>query len=162
MLVHGLFGHPESTWSYNSHEIAHDDELRDKEHGPPPKKRLTSRRPKACSIFWPRDLLPHVFPKARISTWGYDVQIERMFTSTSKASVFHHAQTLLIDLAALRSSAFEKSNPVIFIAHSLGGIVVKDALCMSRTEITFLNEILPATIGVYVRFQALTSLLSCD
>ena len=37
---------------------------------------------------------------------------------------------------------------IIFIAHSLGGIVVKDALAMSRNASTPANEVLPATLGV--------------
>ena len=38
--------------------------------------------------------------------------------------------------------------PIIFVAHSLGGIVVKDALSLSKQEATHLKDILPATIGV--------------
>ncbi|MDI1486562.1 MAG: hypothetical protein OHK93_005793 [Ramalina farinacea] len=38
--------------------------------------------------------------------------------------------------------------PIIFVAHSLGGIVVKDALSLSKQETTHLKDILPATIGV--------------
>lgn len=38
--------------------------------------------------------------------------------------------------------------PSIFVAHSLGGIVVKDALSLSKQETTHLKDILPATIGV--------------
>jgi hypothetical protein len=71
-----------------------------------------------------------------------------MLSSASKASIFHHAETLLSDLAMVRSTAEDKTNPIIFIAHSLVGIVVKDALSPSGNEKTFLNEILPATKGV--------------
>lgn len=99
-------------------------------------------------VFWPRDLLPTEFPQARIITWGYDVQVERLMSSASKASIFHHAENLLLDISSLRKSEDERSKPLIFIAHSLGGIVVKDALCQSGNQNTRLSEILPATVGV--------------
>ena len=115
---------------------------------PSRKKRRTNRKELLREIFWPRDLLPRVFPQARIITWGYGVQIEKMFTSASQATIFHHAQTLLSDLAMLRESESDRTKPLVFIAHSLGGIVVKDALSFSQNDLTHLKEILPATIGV--------------
>ena len=119
----------------------------DSEHRPF-KKRRTDTPDVNKETFWPRDLLPYAFPQARILTWGYDVQLKHMLTSTSKDSIFHHAGVLLSDLALLRTSSADKQRNLIFIAHSLGGIVVKDALSRSRNETTWINEILPATIGV--------------
>lgn len=77
-------------------------------------------------IFWPQDLLPLKLPKSRIFTWGYDVDIDHPFGSASTATVFQHASNLLSDLTDVRMSWEEKQRPIIFIAHSLGGIVVKD------------------------------------
>ena len=119
----------------------------DSEHRPF-KKRRTDPPDVKREIFWPRDLLPQVFPQARILTWGYNVQLKHMLTSTSKESIFQHAGVLLSDLALLRTSSADKQKKLIFIAHSLGGIVVKDALSRSRNETTWIDEILPATIGV--------------
>ena len=99
-------------------------------------------------VFWPRDLLPKAFPQARIVTWGYDVQIEGFLAAASQASIYHHAENLLSDLVMLRKSDAAKLIPLIFIAHSLGGIVVKDALSLSGHESTTINAVLPATIGV--------------
>ena len=99
-------------------------------------------------IFWPRDLLPRAFPQARIVTWGYDVQIEGFLAAASQASIYHHAENLLSDLVMLRKLDAAKLKPLIFIAHSLGGIVVKDALSLSGHESTIINAVLPATIGV--------------
>lgn len=81
-------------------------------------------------------------------TWGYDAQIERFLTSTSQSSIFQHAENLLSDLVRLRKSETGKLKPLLFIAHSLGGIVVKDALSLSGNEKAFSDKILPATIGV--------------
>ena len=119
----------------------------DSEHRPS-KKRRTNPPDVKREVFWPRDLLPQVFPQARILTWGYNVQLKHMLTSTSKESIFQHAGVLLSELALLRTSSADKQKNLIFIAHSLGGIVVKDALSRSRNETTWIDEILPATIGV--------------
>ena len=89
-----------------------------------------------------------MFPQARIATWGYEVQIEKVFSPSGPATIFHHAQTLLSDLTILRNCSSSKSKPLVFVAHSLGGIVIKDALSWSRNELTCYKEILPATKGV--------------
>ena len=48
----------------------------------------------------------------------------------------------------MRTSSADEQKNLIFIAHSLGGIDVKDALSRSRNETTWIDEILSATIGV--------------
>ena len=148
---------PKNTWTYTgstepSMGVASDDRYTNGTHVDskhrPFKKRRTDPPDVKREIFWLRDLLPQVFPQARILTWGYDVQLKHMLTSTSKDSIFQHAGILLSDLALLRTSSVDKQKKLIFIAHSLGGIVVKDALSRSRNETTWIDEILPATIGV--------------
>ena len=114
----------------------------------PHKRRRGSPKELLQENFWPQDLLPKAIPKARIVTWGYDVQVEQMLSSASQAIIFHHAQALLSDLVMIRPSISDKQKPLIFIAHSLGGIVVKDALSLSRIDLTHLQEILPAVKGV--------------
>jgi hypothetical protein len=46
--------------------------------------------------------------------------------------IHHHAQTLLSNLALERKSEEVTHHPIIFVAHSLGGILVKRALEMSE------------------------------
>ena len=77
-------------------------------------------------VFWPRDLLPRRFPDFRIFTWGYDVDIDHVFSGTSTATVFQHAANLLSDLSDVRMSCEAELRPLFFVAHSLGGIIVKD------------------------------------
>ncbi len=157
ILIHGLNGHPRNTWTCTrstepSMGATSDDRYtngtRMDSEQRPSKKRRTDPPDVKREVFWPRELLPQVFPQARILTWGYNVQIKHMLTSTSKESIFQHAGVLLSDLALLRTSSADKQKHLIFIAHSLGGIVVKDALSRSRNETTWIDEILPATIGV--------------
>ncbi|KAI0202388.1 hypothetical protein F4808DRAFT_458989 [Astrocystis sublimbata] len=50
----------------------------------------------------------------------------------SENSISDHASNLLSTLSCFRSSA--EFRPIIFIAHSLGGLVVMDALLSSRTS----------------------------
>ena len=51
------------------------------------------------SVYWPRDLLPVVIPNSNILTWGYDADINHLFTSASQNTSFHHAGSLLADVA---------------------------------------------------------------
>ncbi|KAI9761267.1 MAG: hypothetical protein M1840_001991, partial [Geoglossum simile] len=83
-------------------------------------------------VCWPRDLLKidiqDALYDARIITWGYDSSAANVFSYASKESIFGHAETLLEDLSRLRAG---KTRPVIFLGHSLGGLVIKQALIKS-------------------------------
>lgn len=73
--------------------------------------------------FWPRDSVPQRCPDARVLTWGYDTHVTRFFGGAScKGTVLSHAKDLLFSLARSR----EQPRPLMFVAHSLGGIVVKE------------------------------------
>lgn len=75
------------------------------------------------TLFWPGDLLPKDCPNARILTYGYDTKITKYTSgSTSKNSVFSHSKDFLFALGR----SHPKDRPLIFLAHSLGGIVVKE------------------------------------
>lgn len=100
----------------------------------------------STEVFWPRDLLPEKVPNARIMVWGYDSRIVSL-SKTSTATTFDHAETLLCDIVSLRGHT-EQRIPLIFVAHSLGGIIVKDALCTSRLVETSYKTVLPATTAV--------------
>ncbi|GAB1316550.1 hypothetical protein MFIFM68171_06760 [Madurella fahalii] len=63
-------------------------------------------------------------------TWGYDANIAQLFRQSSQESIFGHAKTLLSDLARLRNGV---TRPLVFVCHSLGGLVVKEALIKSAT-----------------------------
>jgi hypothetical protein len=56
------------------------------------------------TLFWPKEILPTAVPETRIYTWGYDVDINHVFSSASQATVFQHAMSLLSDLDNARTS----------------------------------------------------------
>lgn len=94
-------------------------------------------------MLWLEDFLPEVLPHARIMTFGYD---SSLLLSHSKGRIEHFAIDLLNRLWMLRQSPEvcllfsspcqpprdttdsllkSRNRPLVFIAHSLGGIVVK-------------------------------------
>ena len=96
--------------------------------------------------FWPQELLPEVVPNARIFTWGYDADVDKFFSSASQNTIHQHAGDLLSDLADMRNG---DATPIIFVAHSLGGIIVKDALNQSRSVVgSRLKSIIPTVRAV--------------
>jgi hypothetical protein len=82
-------------------------------------------------ILWLRDFLFKDVPGARILTFGYDSTIA---FSKSVAGIEDHALGLLnaLYMDRLHDGASESNRPIVFICHSLGGIVVKKALVLAH------------------------------
>lgn len=81
--------------------------------------------------FWPRDSVPTACPEARVLTWGYDTIVSRLGKGPAcKGSISSHSRDLLWGLERARYDGISEGRPLIFVAHSLGGIVVKE-VCMS-------------------------------
>ncbi|CAI4211528.1 unnamed protein product [Parascedosporium putredinis] len=70
---------------------------------------------------------------ARILTYGYDAYGAKLSVVSSNRLI-DHATNLLNDLTTERSSAGAASRPLIFVAHSLGGLVCKEAILLSRNH----------------------------
>jgi hypothetical protein len=98
IAIHGLNGHYQKTWTATP-KLA---------------------RGKECN--WLKDLLPKQIPNARIMSYGYN-SIVQFSKSTARVGIF--ADALLEDIISWRRSAEEQARPIIFICHSLGGIVFK-------------------------------------
>ena len=77
---------------------------------------------------WLRDLLAEEIPSARIMTFGYDSTVA---FSNSVARIEDKALDLLNRLGAQRDENTDR-RPMVFICHSLGGIVVKKALILAH------------------------------
>ncbi|KAI4236697.1 MAG: hypothetical protein LQ349_002383 [Xanthoria aureola] len=101
-------------------------------------------------VYWPKHLLPQTLPEARVFAYGYDTRVRHALGApVSKNNVYDIASDFLRTLEAERRS--QPSRPLIFIAHSLGGIVVKELLRQSRghqVHHSHLHHIYKATAAV--------------
>ncbi|RAL03944.1 esterase/lipase family protein [Aspergillus ibericus CBS 121593] len=79
----------------------------------------------ANGVCWPKDLLPDDVPDCRILTFGYD-SIVTTWGTRNPGTVPQYATDLLLALAQARVTC--PNRPIIFVAHSMGGQVVKSAL----------------------------------
>ncbi|KAJ6437374.1 hypothetical protein O9K51_09930 [Purpureocillium lavendulum] len=76
-------------------------------------------------------LLAPKLARARILTYGYDAYIVRKEVAGNNGLV-EHAANLVNDLTEQRRSTNSRSRPIVFVAHSLGGLVCKKAILLSR------------------------------
>ncbi|UPK91511.1 hypothetical protein LCI18_002446 [Fusarium solani-melongenae] len=103
-FVHGLTGNRDSTWTI---------------HG--------QSKP------WPETLLPPKLSRARVLTYGYDAYIMRKSVASTNGLI-DHAANLLNDLSTDRAYSNASSRPLVFVAHSLGGLVCKETILLSRNN----------------------------
>ncbi|KAL8858372.1 MAG: hypothetical protein Q9178_005053 [Gyalolechia marmorata] len=125
VFVHGLNGDPHNTW--------------------------TSENDK---VFWPSQILPGFLDeeKPRVLVYGYDADVTSFTDGASRDKIHNHAEHLIAELVANRRIRKASERPIIWVAHSLGGLVVKRALIYSaeirgmKTE--HLRSIFVSTYGI--------------
>ncbi|KAI2715213.1 hypothetical protein CBS147332_4867 [Penicillium roqueforti] len=115
VFIHGLTGDREKTWTHQNGNL------------------------------WPRDLLSKDLSKARIMTFGYDVDIFSFTSITFSDRLHDHSQSLAYAIVSQRIEC--SSRPILFIAHSLGGLVCQQALILSNS-IDGLWAISSSAIGI--------------
>ncbi|KAI9740307.1 MAG: hypothetical protein M1834_004885 [Cirrosporium novae-zelandiae] len=131
VFVHGLQGHPRKTWQCSTasskprtfqlrltnRSHADDEELSD-------------------SVYWPADLLPEDYPNFRILSYGYDSHVSRNFKGpANKSNLSQLGEDMLNRLVGERSRSGAAGRPIIFVAHSLGGLLVKEAVVESKKQV---------------------------
>lgn len=60
-----------------------------------------------------------------MTKFGYDTSAVHLAAATSQNSIFGHVENLLVDLKNERRTANAGTKPLIFVGHSLGGLVIK-------------------------------------
>ncbi|RFU31703.1 hypothetical protein B7463_g4630, partial [Scytalidium lignicola] len=123
VFIHGLRGNSMKTWTY----------------GP------------QLENFWPRDWLPNEpgLESTRIWTFGYDSDWLSL-KSPTVTSIFDFADMLLFYLKyAIRESQENSIGevPLIFVAHSMGGLVVKEAYIFGKDDLTY-RELVRSTCAI--------------
>ncbi|KAI0860439.1 Alpha/Beta hydrolase protein [Xylaria cubensis] len=126
VAVHGLNGNALGTW--------------------------TSRKNGICWLHDQR-FLPKYIKNARVLVWGYNSSFASLTGAEPSGNrIHHHAQTLVAQLYADRKLENMTEKPIIFLCHSLGGLVVKRALSYSHSrssdKIAHLHTIFTCTYGI--------------
>ncbi|KAI2466720.1 hypothetical protein F4781DRAFT_404907 [Annulohypoxylon bovei var. microspora] len=97
---------------------------------------------------WLRDRLPEVLARInvrpRIRAFGYDAKY--IFTS-STSNPESCAEDLLTRIRIARQTEEERQAPIIFVAHSLGGLIVKLAMNIAHTDDEYHHDVLDKTAG---------------
>ena len=122
VFVHGLTGNAYNTWL-------------DKETG----------------VHWPSELLGQDIPDSRVLSFGYDADVVSLWGRgpASSSRLSNHAESLVGKLVRERERSDTETRKIIFVAHSLGGLVTEQALIHSKNSAEKdLNQIECCTTGI--------------
>ncbi|KAK3370549.1 hypothetical protein B0H63DRAFT_504049, partial [Podospora didyma] len=159
VFVHGFTGHPARTWTHKRGDTPSIGDNGNRGSAQPSSKRRkynpfsNSRHGSGdlgTSVYWPQDLLPITIPYARVLTHGYDTNLRHVLVRpVNRATVSDLAWDLLLSLEAERR--LEPARPILFIAHSLGGIIVKEMLRRAsgcQPHRPHLHSVFSSTVGI--------------
>ncbi|KAI1763862.1 hypothetical protein GGR53DRAFT_346380 [Hypoxylon sp. FL1150] len=152
VFVHGLAGHPVDTWTCKRRVARRDSDIPIDISS---KKRMPSMSPSPCrddssSVYWPKDLLPVTVPGSRVLTYGYDTRNDHSRQSLAPGSALYHISGELITALTTKRQA-APSRPILFVAHGVGGRVVKEMLyrlSMRYRSKEHPQDIFDSTIGI--------------
>ena len=117
-FVHGLGGHPYETWLWSPGIFKQGVQW------------LWPSSSAKTECYWPLDLVARDFGNVRVLTYGYTSHPTGFFVKrTNMMTIEEHASKLLQTLNTERGHC--RGRPIIFVAHSLGGILVQAAILES-------------------------------
>jgi Putative serine esterase (DUF676) len=132
IFVHGLQGHPRKTWTWQG-TIEAPARKRSLFGLPKRKRHYEEYEESTETIFWPADILPDDYENIRILTYGYDSHVSHYFKGpANKLNLSQLGEGLLNRVVGERRRSKVTGRPIVFVAHSLGGLLVKEALVESR------------------------------
>ncbi|KFX99301.1 hypothetical protein V490_01847 [Pseudogymnoascus sp. VKM F-3557] len=111
-------------------------------HGLGGSSRMTWSKNRNLDFFWPQKFLPFEqdINEARILTFGYNSNF-RPGSGKNKMSILDFAKDLLYDLKYATDDSASKiedlcmgERPIIFIVHSMGGLIVKEAYIQGQND----------------------------
>ena len=85
----------------------------------------------ASPHMWLRDFLPEDLPRARILLYGYDSSLAG---SQSKNILTDLSSNFVVKLHTMRNISRSERRPIILIGHSLGCLIIKDALIEMKAQ----------------------------
>jgi len=103
-----------------------------------------SWRNRESNRMWLQDFLPNNIKGIRIMTYGYNTEL----TGANPGRILDHRRDLIQQIESARISPEERNRPIIFLGHSLGCILILQALIQAKTQ-TLHNHILDATRTVF-------------
>ncbi|KAK4461462.1 protein SERAC1 [Cladorrhinum samala] len=114
VFVHGLNGHCWETWRNADNSSS----------------KSKWRKGAGEGVFWPVDLLPGKIENARIMTYQYESKVLCNKSTGSLSDTAGQLVRLLQEARAILGSR----GPVVFVVHSLGGIVAKKVITMANDK----------------------------
>ncbi|KAI9765553.1 MAG: hypothetical protein M1839_005419 [Geoglossum umbratile] len=179
IFVYGLQGHPQNTWTHKSkpaqspqgrslsplkvfksngtralsifHKFSKHKDLEPgilEEVDVDQEDSTGEGRDQEKDIFWPKDLLKDNFPKARIMTFSYNTNITQGYQAAHQGNILSHARNLLYELEEKRRKTVDRN--LVFITHSLSGILVKEVLRRSQIDPDEkIKKLCTSTTGVF-------------
>ncbi|KAJ8058483.1 hypothetical protein OCU04_012671 [Sclerotinia nivalis] len=151
IFIHGLRGHPRYTWE-SSRKVSNTDInsasaasnkskslkslnsfnslFKSKSSKPSGSSTTSQSLSDIRKVFWLQDYVVEDIHEARVWTYGYNADvIGGLFQANNQNSVLQHGR----DLAVKIEREIENEDSFVFVAHSLGGIIVKDAIHRSQS-----------------------------
>lgn len=127
VFVHGINGDRIDTWTYKDRDFPENNRM------------------------WPKDFLPDKLPNARIVSFGYNADFANFYPEDQEniapeLTIDDYSTSLLESVRALRKGE-ETERPIIFVAHSMGGLVVANAISRDLKSDKALQSIPDHTIG---------------